>query len=83
MENIMQQNQEKYNFLIDGFPRNKDNLQGWEKDMEGKADVRFILFFDCSNEVIEGWWMEGWEEKCKRKKSYSMMRMFLGRSFFH
>ncbi|XP_023653850.1 UMP-CMP kinase [Paramormyrops kingsleyae] len=51
MEKIMQQDQEKYNFLIDGFPRNKDNLQGWEKDMEGKADVRFILFFDCSNEV--------------------------------
>ncbi|XP_048844952.1 UMP-CMP kinase isoform X2 [Brienomyrus brachyistius] len=51
MEKIMQQDQEKYNFLIDGFPRNESNLQGWNKDMEGKADVRFILFFDCSNEV--------------------------------
>lgn len=38
-------------FLIDGFPRNKNNLEGWNKEMNDKADVRFILFIDCSEEA--------------------------------
>lgn len=45
-------NSQKNKFLIDGFPRNEDNLQGWNKTMDGKADVAFVLFFDCDNEVI-------------------------------
>jgi len=43
----------KNKFLVDGFPRNEDNLLGWEKQMEGKADVRFVLFFECPEEVSE------------------------------
>ena len=38
-------------FRIDGFPRNEDNLTGWEKQMTGKADVKFVLFFECPEEV--------------------------------
>ncbi len=38
-------------FLIDGFPRNEDNLAGWEKQMGDVADVKFVLFFECSEEV--------------------------------
>lgn len=38
-------------FLIDGFPRNEDNLQGWEKDMAENVDTRFCLFFECPEEV--------------------------------
>lgn len=38
-------------FLIDGFPRNKDNLEGWQRQMSGKADVKFVLFFDCPREI--------------------------------
>jgi UMP-CMP kinase len=38
-------------FLIDGFPRNKDNLEGWEKEMSGKANVKCVLFFDCSEQA--------------------------------
>ena len=30
---------EKDDFLIDGFPRNEDNLQGWEKEV-GDGGVR-------------------------------------------
>lgn len=41
----------KKNFLIDGFPRNKDNLDGWNKAMTGVASVRMVLFFVCSEEV--------------------------------
>lgn len=42
----------KQDFLIDGFPRNENNLQGWTEAMEDKADVKFVLFFDCPEEVI-------------------------------
>ena len=42
------------NFLIDGFPRNKDNLEGWNKIMGDCANVQFCLFFDCPEEVMEG-----------------------------
>ena len=42
----------KNDFLIDGFPRNKDNLDGWQRQMGNKADVKFVLFFDCPDEVI-------------------------------
>lgn len=51
MDETMKKDAQKYRFLIDGFPRNEDNLQGWNKDMDGKAEVKFVLFFDCSNEV--------------------------------
>ncbi|KAM4642266.1 UMP-CMP kinase [Discoglossus pictus] len=51
MEQIMAANADKNKFLIDGFPRNEDNLQGWNKTMDGKADVSFVLFFDCDNET--------------------------------
>lgn len=39
------------NFLIDGFPRNQDNLDGWERQMASKTDVKFTLFFDCTEEI--------------------------------
>ncbi|KAM9322671.1 UMP-CMP kinase [Pholidichthys leucotaenia] len=51
MEETMQKDEKKFCFLIDGFPRNEDNLQGWNTVMDDKADVKFVLFFDCSNEV--------------------------------
>ncbi|XP_073400473.1 UMP-CMP kinase isoform X1 [Dendrobates tinctorius] len=51
MEQTMAANIEKNKFLIDGFPRNEDNLQGWDRTMDGKAAVSFVLFFDCDNET--------------------------------
>lgn len=38
-------------FLIDGFPRNEDNLQGWMRVMADKVNVQFVIFFDCPKEV--------------------------------
>lgn len=38
-------------FLIDGFPRNKDNLDGWETQMGAKVNLKMVLFFDCNQEV--------------------------------
>lgn len=40
-------------FLIDGFPRNENNLDGWEREMtEDKCEVKFVLFFECPEEVV-------------------------------
>lgn len=41
----------KQNFLIDGFPRNQNNLDGWNKVMAGKVNLQFVIFFDCPLEV--------------------------------
>lgn len=37
-------------FLIDGFPRNEDNLQGWNRQMGDKVQLLFVLFFECTEE---------------------------------
>lgn len=42
------QNSGKTRFLIDGFPRNRDNLDGWERVMADKTKLLFVLFFECS-----------------------------------
>uniref|UniRef100_UPI00398F0870 UMP-CMP kinase n=1 Tax=Pristiophorus japonicus TaxID=55135 RepID=UPI00398F0870 len=51
MDETMATNAMRNKFLIDGFPRNTDNLEGWNKKMDNDADVKFVLFFDCSNEI--------------------------------
>ncbi|EGD79111.1 cytidylate kinase [Salpingoeca rosetta] len=38
-------------FLIDGFPRNADNFDGWAERMGDKVDARFVLFLDCDEET--------------------------------
>ncbi|CAD7687027.1 unnamed protein product [Nyctereutes procyonoides] len=43
MDQTMAAIAQKNKFLIDGFPRNQDNLQGWNKTVDRKADVFFIL----------------------------------------
>lgn len=40
-------------FLIDGFPRNNDNLDGWRNEMSDSAIVDSILFLDCPDLVCE------------------------------
>ena len=39
-------------FLVDGFPRDMDNLRCWESIMT-EARVQFLLFLDCSEEVMK------------------------------
>lgn len=52
LENAMVANKEvTNNFLIDGFPRNQDNLEGWQRQMSTKTDVKFTLFFDCTEDT--------------------------------
>ena len=42
----------KQDFLIDGFPRSADNLQGWESNMQG-VDVASLLYLETTEEVMQ------------------------------
>ena len=53
MKDTMEESEVKNNFLIDGFPRNQNNMDGWNSAMGDKSNLRFVLFFDCSEEVVE------------------------------
>jgi UMP-CMP kinase len=39
-------------FLIDGFPRNDDNLRGWNSIIGDSVQVEFMLLMECSEEVM-------------------------------
>lgn len=43
---------DKKKFLIDGFPRNKNNVEGWENTVAKSVDLQFVLFFECPREVL-------------------------------
>ncbi len=34
-------------FLIDGFPRNNENNEGWIRVMGADTEMKFVLFLDC------------------------------------
>jgi UMP-CMP kinase len=39
-------------FLIDGFPRNQDNFDGWSRVLGDTVDVPFVLFMDADEETM-------------------------------
>ena len=43
----------KGKYLLDGFPRSMDNLNAWNAIMQPFAQVKFLLFVECSFEVME------------------------------
>lgn len=50
LERAMQNSDQDY-FLIDGFPRNQDNLDGWQREMTDKVNLLGVLFFECGDDV--------------------------------
>jgi len=42
-----------HRFLIDGFPRNFDNVQGWMTHMTSVCDIESVIFLDCPQEELE------------------------------
>ncbi|CAM9735204.1 unnamed protein product [Choristocarpus tenellus] len=40
-------------FLVDGFPRNEENLSSWTDIMASCTDVNFLLFLDCPEDVMQ------------------------------
>ena len=43
----------KINFLIDGFPRSLDNLEGWYETFGRDAELPTMLYFECPYDVLE------------------------------
>ena len=41
-------------FVIDGFPRDLQNFEHWNKVMGKETEIQFILFLDCPNDVMIG-----------------------------
>ena len=54
MKNAMSAATDKHQqlFIIDGFPRNQENVDIWEKLVGDSALVIGILFLDCSEETM-------------------------------
>ena len=40
-------------YLIDGFPRNWDNLQGWNAVMHDVCELESVIFIECEQEELE------------------------------
>jgi len=40
-----------WNFLIDGFPRNWNNVHGWETTMSESVNLAFVLYLDAPEHV--------------------------------
>jgi UMP-CMP kinase len=43
----------KQRFLIDGFPRNTNNVDGWNSVMGDSVELQFVLFLECTEEEME------------------------------
>jgi len=43
----------KINFLLDGFPRSLDNMEGWYEIFGREAELPSMLHFECPYEVLE------------------------------
>jgi len=52
LENAMERSATK-KFLIDGFPRNEENNQSWERQVAPKVNFEFVLVLDCPEQVLE------------------------------
>ena len=46
-------NSENKKILLDGYPRNKENMDIWEREMNGQVNVLGVLYFDVTNEEME------------------------------
>lgn len=54
LERGMKQAKEKDDkdyFLVDGFPRNRDNLDGWNAQMSERVNLLTVLLFSCGEDV--------------------------------
>ena len=38
--------------MIDGFPRNEDNKEGWIEYMEPFTNMPYVIFIECTEETM-------------------------------
>ena len=58
---ISHKKKEGIKFLIDGYPRNKENMDGWNDVIGDKITVNHALYLDCSKDILK-------ERLLKRKR---------------
>ena len=46
-------NSENKKILLDAYPRSKENMEIWEKEMKGQVNERGALYFEVSNEEMK------------------------------
>jgi UMP-CMP kinase len=51
LENAMTSKGNVNGFLIDGFPRNQDNVDGWEREMNPKVKLHFVLYLNAPVDI--------------------------------
>lgn len=39
-------------YLIDGFPRNKENMEAFERIIGHEVDIRNLIYFECSEQCM-------------------------------
>ena len=44
---------EAHKYLVDGFPRNEDNVTGWNEVMNDITNVPIVFWFDVSEQELE------------------------------
>jgi len=42
----------KNKFLVDGFPRNLNNKEGWERVVGDKANIQGVLFYNTTEQCV-------------------------------
>lgn len=52
IQNILQLKKDQIS-LIDGFPRNQDNIDWWKKEAENDIEVLGVIYLDCSEENMK------------------------------
>ena len=65
-------------FLVDGFPRNFDNLEGWTRCMKNVAVVRGALVFQCPLDVLEARIMERAKDSGRSDDNLESLRKRFG-----
>jgi adenylate kinase len=54
---IVKEEMDRYNYegvyLLDGFPRNQENMDVWDKVMNGFASIDLYLYLECDEKVME------------------------------
>lgn len=48
-----QMNMGKTCFLVDGYPRNMDNVTGWEENVGDRAEILGVLFYTAQEDELE------------------------------
>ncbi|KAI1729366.1 adenylate kinase domain-containing protein [Ditylenchus destructor] len=51
IENEMIASKNSIGFLVDGFPRNQDNVDGWQRTMSEKVKLHFVLYITAPVEI--------------------------------